>query len=180
MTAPPLSYGRVGALSRAPDQAVHAYSADMETVGTWLVMIGAGLAVLQGVWVIGATGRKRTRLLREKAQSDAREEILAGITDELRKRWGDAAADISNYEEQPEYRSDPDLDRLRAQQAELLTKRDRWVRTWSDFGREESTKMRELQEVEGEWRRLWSQGVLGLLGGVLAFIGGVLIALGAC
>lgn len=142
-------------------------------------MIGAGLAVVQAVWVIAAVGSNRNRLLREKALSDEREARLAEITNQLRMGWGDNAADMSNYEQMDVYQPDPELDHLRAQQAELLAQRDHWVRTGRDFGSELSTKMRELHEVESEWRRLWSQGVPGLLGGLMAFAGGIFIAIGA-
>lgn len=150
----------------------------METVGTWLVMIGSALAVLQAVWVIVATGRQRSRLQREKARSDAREAQLAKIEQALRERWGDDAADMSNYEDMPVYQSEPDLDRFRTERATLRDQRvgDDWVRTHANFGREKATKERALDDVEADWKRLWTQGVPGLVGGVMALVGGALIA----
>lgn len=143
-------------------------------------MMGSALAVLQAVWVIVATGRQRSRLQGGKALSDARETQIEELERELRARWGDDAADISNFEELPAYHSEPDLDRLRAEHATLRDQRggDDWVRTHANFGREKATKQRELDEVESEWKRLWTQGVLGLAGGVMALVGGVVIALG--
>lgn len=153
----------------------------MTTVGTWLVLSGSALAVLQAVWVIVWTGRQRARLQRGKAQSDSREARLAELKDELRARWGDSAADISNYEEQSGYQSEPELDRLREELARLLERRaaDDWVLTFAAVEREKARKARELDEVEGEWRRLWTQGVPGLLGGVMALIGGMLTVFAA-
>jgi hypothetical protein len=153
----------------------------VETLGTWLVMIGSALAVLQAVWVIVATGRQRSRLNREKARSEAREAQLAKIEQELRERWGDDAADMGNYEDMRAYQSEPDLDRLRAERATLRDQRvrDDWVRTYANFGREKATKDRELDDVDAEWKRLWTHGVPGLVGGVMALVGGALIAFGA-
>lgn len=150
----------------------------MRQVGTWLVLIGAALAVLQAVWVIVSTGRKRAKLLRGKAQSDAREYRIEVITEELRTGWGDEAADISNFEDLPGYHPEPELDRLRAEQAKLLELRaaEDWVSTYAAFGREKARNERELEETETEWRRLWTQGVPGLIGGVMAFVGGLLTA----
>lgn len=156
------------------------YSSIMTTMGTWLVLIGSALAVLQAVWVIVGTGRQRTRLQRGKAHSDSRESRISELKDHLRERWGDDAADISNYEQLPGYQADPELDGLRAELARLLDQRaaDDWVLTYAAVEREKARNARELDEVEGEWRRLWTQGVPGLLGGVMALVGGVLTSFG--
>lgn len=95
---------------------------------------------------------------------------------------GDIAADVNNYEELEGYRPDPDMDRLRAKRAELMLQRssDDWVRTLASHSKEPAVKEREVAEVESEWRRLWTHGVVGLAGGVLAFFGGILTAVGGC
>lgn len=153
----------------------------MRQVGTWLVLIGAALAVLQAVWVIVSTGRKRAKLLRGKALSDARESRIEGITEELRAGWGDDAADIGNFEDLPGYHPEPELDRLRAERAKLrrLRAKDDWVATYAALEREKARNERELEETETEWRRLWTQGVPGLIGGVMALVGGLLTAFAA-
>lgn len=153
----------------------------MTKAGTWLVLIGSALAVLQAVWVIVATGRQRARLRREQIQSASREARIQGLKEELRAKWGDDAADITNYEDQPDYYPEPDLDRLRAELTSLLDQRaaDDWVLTFAAVEREKAKSARELDATEAEWRRLWTQGVPGLAGGVMALVGGVLTALGA-
>lgn len=151
----------------------------MTTLGTWLVLIGSALAVLQAVWIIVATGRRRAELRNGQIKSNVREARIDELKEKLRERWGDHAADISNYEEQSEYRPEPELDRLRAELANLLEKRgeDDWVLTYAAVEREKARKARELDEVEREWGRLWTQGVPGLVGGVMALVGGLLTAL---
>jgi len=153
---------------------------DNDNSGTWLVLIGSALAVLQAVWVIVGTGRQRTRLQRGKAHSDSREARISELKHHLRARWGDDAADISNYEQLPGYQPDPELDRLRTELARLLDQRaaDDWVLTYAAVEREKARNARELDEVEGEWRRLWTQGVPVLLGGVMALVGGMLSSFG--
>jgi len=150
-------------------------------MGTWLVLTGSALAVLQAVWVIAGTGRQRVRLRRGKARSDSREARISELQDHIRARWGDDAADVSNYEQLPGYEPDPERDRLREELARLLDQRaaDDWVLTFAAVEREKARKARELDEVEGEWRRLWTQGIPGLLGGVMALVGGMLTSFGA-
>ncbi|MEG9224894.1 hypothetical protein [Aeromicrobium sp. Sec7.5] len=152
----------------------------MVELGTLMVLIGSALAVLQAIWVIASTGRRRETLRREGARSDNREAEIVRVTNDLRLRWGDDAADIDNYSEQPSYRPDPDLDRLLKAKATLKAARgaDDWVLTYASVAREKAKSARELDEVEAEWRRLWTQGVPGLVGGLIALIGGVMTAVG--
>lgn len=166
------------AISHAVLSHIQGYSLSMGQMGTLLVLVGAALAVLQAVWVIVSTGRQRAKLLRSKAQSESRESQIASIKEQLRARWGDNAAEIGNFEDLPEYRSEPELDLLRAELSELLEQRghDDWVATWAAFGREKAFNERVLADTEAEWRRLWTQGVPGLVGGVMALIGGLMTA----
>lgn len=142
-------------------------------------MIGSALAVIQAVWVIVATGCRRSRLLRGKMKADARDERIEQMTAELRAGWGDRAADISNLEDQKDFVPNPERDEIRKQIATLKQQRssDGWVLTYDELGRQKATKARELYETQTEWRRLWTDGVVGLLGGLSALIGGTLIAL---
>lgn len=96
-------------------------------------------------------------------------------------RWGDEAADIGNFEDPPGYVAEPALDRLRAERARLRDQRasEDWVLTYAAVERAKARKAAELEETEAEWRRLWTQGVPGLVGGVMALVGGVLTAVGA-
>lgn len=144
-----------------------------------MVLVGSGLAVLQAVWVIGATGRHRARLLKSRAVSDAREARIDELENELRNRWGDDAADVSNLEEQVGYEPNAAREALRAERDELESYRVAagWMKTYGDLENMRSTKEQELHEVETEWRTLWTQGVPGLLGGLLALAGGILVAL---
>lgn len=150
----------------------------MTVTGTWLVMIGSGLALLQAAWIIFEIGRRRTRLREEQADSDAREQKLANVVEQLRERWGDEAAEIDNFEELPGYVSSEDLDELRGRRRRLMEARigDDWVATWSYFGRQNTHKHRELREVEREWRQIWTTGVIGLVGSVMSLVGAVLLA----
>lgn len=142
-------------------------------------MIGSALALTQAIWVLIATGRRRSRLLREKAKAEARDERMEQLTRELRAGWGDRAADVGNLEEQRDFVPDPERDKLRKQIAKLKRQRadDGWVLTYAELQRQKATKARELYEAQTEWRRLWTDGVPGLLGSLSALIGGTLIAL---
>lgn len=157
------------------------YPEVMAQVGTWLVLVGAGLSVLQAVWVMASTGRRLAKLRADRAASVRREKLLEAITEELRSGWGDEAADIGNYEETEGYRPSPELDRLRAKQAELREQRaqDDWILTYAALGRAKAPNERELETYETEWRRLWTQGIPGLVGGVMALVGGLLSAFAA-
>ncbi len=112
--------------------------------------------------------------------SDAREARILEIESELRKRWGDDAADIDNYEEFSSYHPEEPLIVLRAERAKLLDQRanDDWVLTYAAVARQQAPKARQLDETKTEWRDLWTRGVPGLLGGVMALVGGVFTAIG--
>lgn len=144
-----------------------------------MVMLGSALAVVQAVWVLVATGRRRSRLLRGKAKADARDERIEQLVEEVRAGWGDKAADVSNLEDHIDFVPNLERDKLRNQIAELRQQRsdDGWILTYAELERQKATKARELFETQNEWRRLWTDGVPGLLGGLLALIGGTLIAL---
>lgn len=153
----------------------------MAIVGTWLVMIGSGLALVQAAWIIFDIKRRRTRLRRERAASEAREEELADVVRQLRDRWGDQAAEIDNFENQPAYEPSSALDTLLERRRSLKATRgsDDWVHTWGYFGRQNTHKHQELHEVEREWRHIWTTGVFGLGGAVMSLFGATLLALAA-
>lgn len=153
----------------------------MTIVGTWLVMIGSGLALMQAAWIIFDIKHRRTRLTSERAASAAREEELAAVVEQLREHWGDQAAEIDNFEELPEYEPSNALDSLRERWRSLKAARgdDDWVHTWAYFGRQNTHKHQELYEVEKEWRRIWTTGVFGLVGATMSLVGAILLALAA-
>ena len=152
----------------------------MTVIGTWLVLLGSALAVLQSVWVIVDVGRARIRLRLGKAYSDSREDRISQLRGEIRARWGDDAADVSNYDASTTYPSEPELESLRIELEKLIEARSNedWVRTHAAIKRERAKNAQELLEVEREWQRLWTQGVPGLIGGLMALVGGLLLAWG--
>lgn len=144
-----------------------------------MVMIGSAFALGQAVWVFVATGFRRSRLLREKAKAEALDDRIDELTRKLRSGWGDRAADVSNLEEHHDFVPVAERDELRRQIATLKQERSNggWVLTYDELARQKATKARELYEAQTEWRRLLTDGVVGLLGSLSALIGGALIAL---
>ncbi|WP_137769960.1 hypothetical protein [Brachybacterium sp. SGAir0954] len=151
----------------------------MTFVGTWLVMVGSGLALLQAAWIIFDIGRRRAQLRAEREASEARKEELTEVVEQLRERWGDQAAEIDNFEDLPGYTSSEELDALRERRRSIRAAQsgDDWIHSWNYFGRQNTHKHRELREVEQEWRRIWTTGVFGLGGAVMSLAGAVLLAL---
>lgn len=145
-----------------------------------MVMIGSALAVLQAVWVIVSAGRRRSQLRKLRTISEAREARIVELTDEIRSRWGDEAADIRNLEDMQGFEQDDAREAMRSERDALADMRTEagWLLTYGNVETGLAPKARELYEVETEWRRLWTQGVPGLLGGLLALAGGILVALG--
>jgi len=126
--------------------------------GTLLVLVGSACAVIQSVWIFIDTGRRRSRLRAGKARSDLRERRINRLASLLDDEPDDSAL-------QAEY------DRLRHERAS-----EDWVQTVASMDRLPGRSVLDLKEAEEDWRRLWTHGALGLIGGVLALIGGVMTA----
>lgn len=148
--------------------------------GSWLTLGGSALVVVQSAWIIFSLKFRRDRLCVERKRAEVLEQREGDLAGRLKEGWGSEAV-ITNLEELPHFRPDPERDRLRAEWKQVSRQRLEagWLYTWGHLKEAETSKARELRELEEDWRRTLRHGVPGMIGGVLALVGAVMLAIDA-